>query len=121
MGSYKAGGPYEMKLTHGTETLSFTNILIGEVWLASGQSNMQFGIQGEKHAKDAIANATDQQIHFFYVPLALSLQPVYEIPAAPGRFAKRKVGSLFARGVGNAIVCLARVFGSWVLFRAADP
>jgi sialate O-acetylesterase len=83
MGSYKAGGPYEMKLTHGTETLSFANILIGEVWLASGQSNMQFGIQTEKHAKETIANATDQQIHFFYVPLALSLQPVYEIPAAP--------------------------------------
>jgi sialate O-acetylesterase len=82
MGSYKAGGPYEMKLTHGTETLSFTNILIGEVWLASGQSNMQFGIQTEKHAKETIANATDQQIHFFYVPLLLSLQPVYEIPAA---------------------------------------
>jgi sialate O-acetylesterase len=82
MGSYKAGGPYEMKLTHGTETLNFTNILIGEVWVASGQSNMEFGIQTDKHAKDAIANATDQQIHFFYVPLILSLQPLYEIPQA---------------------------------------
>jgi sialate O-acetylesterase len=84
MGSYKAGGPYEMKLTHGTETLNFKNILIGEVWLASGQSNMEFGIQTEKHGKDAIANATDQQIHFFYVPMALSLQPVYEMtPQSP--------------------------------------
>jgi sialate O-acetylesterase len=82
MGSYKAGGPYEMKLTHGTETLNFTNILIGEVWVASGQSNMEFGIQTEKHGKDAIANATDQQIHFFYVPMVLSLQPVYDMPAA---------------------------------------
>jgi sialate O-acetylesterase len=84
MGSYKAGGPYEMKLTHGTETLNFKNILIGEVWLASGQSNMEFGIQTEKRGKEAIANATDQQIHFFYVPMALSLQPVYEMtPQSP--------------------------------------
>lgn len=82
LGSYKAGGPYEMKLTHGGETLNFTNILIGEVWVASGQSNMEFGIQTDSHAKDAIANATDRQIHLFYVPMTLSLQPVYEMPVA---------------------------------------
>jgi sialate O-acetylesterase len=82
LASYKAGGPYEMRITGKANVLNYKNILIGEVWLASGQSNMEFGIQTEKHGKDAIAQATDQQIHFFYVPMALSLQPLYDMSPA---------------------------------------
>jgi len=40
---------------------------------------MEFGIQTEKHGADAIPKATDEQIHFFYVPMALSLQPLAEV------------------------------------------
>jgi sialate O-acetylesterase len=79
LGSYKAGGPYQMHITGNNTDITYTNILVGDVWLASGQSNMEFGIQTEKHATDAIANATDNQIHFFYVPMNLSLNPVYDI------------------------------------------
>ncbi len=111
MGSYKAGGPYEMKLTHGKETLSFTNILIGEVWLASGQSNMEFGIQTEKHGKEAIANATDQLIHFFYVPMALSLTPLYDMQPVPA-------GSLNARWVVCSPGVLATPTFAWHGFSA---
>jgi sialate O-acetylesterase len=83
LGSYKAGGPYEMHVSGKTASVTYKNILIGEVWLASGQSNMEFGIQTEKHGKEAIANATDGLIHFFYVPMALSLTPIYDIPKQP--------------------------------------
>jgi sialate O-acetylesterase len=79
LGSYKAGGPYTMNVKGKSTSLTYTNILIGDVWLASGQSNMEFGIQTEKHAAEAIPTATDNQIHFFYVPMNLSLQPVYDI------------------------------------------
>lgn len=80
LGSYKAGGPYTMSVKGKSVSLTYTNILIGDVWVASGQSNMEFGIQTEKHAADAIPKATDGLIHFFYVPMVLSLQPVYDIP-----------------------------------------
>src|SRR4051794_14644169 len=37
----KAGGPFELKIT-GANTLTIRDVLVGEVWLASGQSNMRF-------------------------------------------------------------------------------
>jgi sialate O-acetylesterase len=37
----KPGGPFTMSIS-GDNTLTFTNVLVGEVWLASGQSNMAF-------------------------------------------------------------------------------
>lgn len=41
-----AGGPYSINIVSGKESLSLDNILSGEVWLCSGQSNMEFPIQG---------------------------------------------------------------------------
>jgi len=79
LGSYKAGGPYQMRVRGNNTEITYSNILIGDVWLASGQSNMEFGIQTEQHGADAIARATDNQIHFFYVPMNLSLTPQYDI------------------------------------------
>ncbi|MDE6509132.1 MAG: cyclically-permuted mutarotase family protein [Muribaculaceae bacterium] len=38
----KAGGPYEMTVTDGHTTLRFADVMAGEVWIASGQSNMEF-------------------------------------------------------------------------------
>tara|TARA_B110001454_G_C12421120_1_gene309384 strand:- start:6 stop:131 length:126 start_codon:yes stop_codon:yes gene_type:complete len=36
-----AGGPYLLKITDGLKTKEISDILIGEVWFASGQSNME--------------------------------------------------------------------------------
>ncbi|GAA4092387.1 sialate O-acetylesterase [Mucilaginibacter panaciglaebae] len=83
LGNYKAGGPYQMHIQGNNTDITYSNILIGDVWLASGQSNMEFGIQTEKRAANAIANATDNQIHFFYVPMNLSLSPVYDVVKQP--------------------------------------
>jgi sialate O-acetylesterase len=79
LGTYKAGGPYQMQIKGNNTDINYSNILIGDVWLASGQSNMEFGIQNEKHSADAIPKATDTQLHFFYVPMNLSLTPVYDV------------------------------------------
>ena len=58
----KAGGPYTMTITEsGSEPLTISNILIGEVWLCSGQSNMEQPVSGswcpvrnhEQEVKDA--------------------------------------------------------------------
>ena len=42
----KAGGPYSMKITDGIKTEKIKDILIGEVWFASGQSNMEMPLEG---------------------------------------------------------------------------
>lgn len=44
----EAGGPYEMQLTSGGETITFVNVMLGEVWLAGGQSNMELELQNAK-------------------------------------------------------------------------
>ena len=39
----EAGGPYKVKVTDGADTITFDNVLIGEVWICAGQSNMEIG------------------------------------------------------------------------------
>lgn len=79
----KAGGPYEMAISDSHDRVVLRNILVGDVWIASGQSNMEFGIQTECHAEEAIAHANDSLIHFFFVPFASSLQPNDDIVPVP--------------------------------------
>jgi sialate O-acetylesterase len=84
LASYKEGGPYEMLISAQKEILTIKNILIGDIWIASGQSNMEFGIQLERNGKEAIAKANDTLIRFFSVPVSFSLQPKSDIARAPG-------------------------------------
>ena len=44
----KYGGPYEL-IFQGNETKKLKNILVGDLWLCSGQSNMQFSIEQIKY------------------------------------------------------------------------
>lgn len=63
-----AGGPYEM-LIAGTNTLTVDNILVGEVWFAAGQSNMEMtmGWSPSKRNSEEIAKADWPQIREFTV------------------------------------------------------
>ncbi|WP_418499288.1 sialate O-acetylesterase [Flagellimonas sp.] len=70
----KAGGPHTLKISGKNEIL-LSNILIGDVWLCSGQSNMvhQMNIHDVTYAKD-IANANYPEIRHFKVPTKTDLQ-----------------------------------------------
>jgi sialate O-acetylesterase len=65
--SLKAGGPFTLKIT-GDNQITFTNVLVGEVWLCSGQSNMGFKLNRAANASEAIAAANDPQLRLFTVP-----------------------------------------------------
>lgn len=67
LNTLRAGGPYEMTIT-GTNTLSLKNILVGEVWFAAGQSNMEMtmGWPTFKHPEE-ITKADLPQIREFSV------------------------------------------------------
>ena len=61
----KAGGPYEMTI-EGKNTLKLKNILVGEVWVCSGQSNMEFELKRANTAQEEIADANNYpQIRLF--------------------------------------------------------
>lgn len=57
----KAGGPLELKVK-GKNELTLTNVLVGEVWLCSGQSNMQWTLSKTENAEDEIAASTNDQL-----------------------------------------------------------
>jgi sialate O-acetylesterase len=64
----EAGGPYELEVTDGTETIVFSDVMIGEVWLAGGQSNMEFELQNCKGGAETVAAATPGAVRFYYTP-----------------------------------------------------
>lgn len=72
----EAGGPYTIEL-NGHNDILLENILIGEVWICSGQSNMEMNYYwGLPQMKNDIPLAFNSSIRFFHVPksTALSLQ-----------------------------------------------
>jgi sialate O-acetylesterase len=62
----KAGGPYEIVFDDG-DPRTLKDVLIGEVWLCSGQSNMEFKLSRSAGAEDAIREADFPQIRYFNV------------------------------------------------------
>lgn len=67
-----AGGPYVITVSAGKEKVVLKNILLGEVWLCSGQSNMQmpvlgFNDQPVNGSNEVLANADNCQLRFFTV------------------------------------------------------
>jgi len=60
----KAGGPFELRVK-GKNALTFTDVLVGEVWLASGQSNMRFPLSKATDAQVEMARADFPQIRYF--------------------------------------------------------
>jgi len=61
-----AGGPYTMTIT-GKQTVELKNVSVGDVWLCSGQSNMQFGLRQAKTGAEDAKTADLPQIRFFTV------------------------------------------------------
>ena len=77
----QAGGPYQLAVG-GSSSHTFTDVLVGEVWICSGQSNMQFGMSGVLNAGPEIAAADFPQIRLFNVPNVRNLQPQENVNAS---------------------------------------
>ncbi len=75
-----AGGPHEMIIA-GKNAIKISNILIGEVWAGSGQSNMQWSVAQSANAKDEIAAATYPKIRLFIIPLIPAGTPADNVQA----------------------------------------
>ena len=71
----KAGGPFEMKIIAAAEEITVSDILIGEVWLCSGQSNMELPMQRVKDRyAEEIAAAGNDQIREFKLPITYNFK-----------------------------------------------
>lgn len=76
----EAQGPLTFTVT-GSNTLRLEDVMVGEVWLASGQSNMEMGIGAVKDGKQEIAEANHPQIRLFLVPNRWTPQPQTDVEA----------------------------------------
>jgi len=69
-----AGGPYRLQITGSTEQV-INDVLVGEVWIASGQSNMEFKLPTSDHGEEDVATANDSQLRMFKVDQTASGKP----------------------------------------------
>jgi sialate O-acetylesterase len=74
-----AGGPDTITVSGRVGTLARTNIMVGEVWLCGGQSNMEWPLENTHKPVEAIAMATNTLIRFFNVPNIKSDAPTTQI------------------------------------------
>src|SRR5260370_28888516 len=61
LNNLKPGGPYEMTVT-GTNAIQFKDVLVGEVWVCSGQSNMEQRVSDSRNPKDTIGKSKNPNI-----------------------------------------------------------
>jgi sialate O-acetylesterase len=77
----KAGGPFEMTVG-GQNTITLKNVLVGEVWICSGQSNMGWPVSQTVNAQEVMANSANPQIRLYHVPNTTSDTPLTEVKGA---------------------------------------
>jgi sialate O-acetylesterase len=115
----KTGGPVEMTVA-GKNTLAVKNILVGEVWVCSGQSNMGFLFPRSHNAAEETPKANYPKIRFFTVKRATALQPqsntegqwVECTPETVQKFSA--VGYFFGRDLHDALnVPVGLIHTSW--------
>ncbi len=78
-----AGGPYTISFSRDGSIVKVLNdILIGEVWVCSGQSNMEWSyMHGLKDVKDELPNAYNSNIRFFNIPKTTANHPQDDVKA----------------------------------------
>ncbi|MDH5399838.1 MAG: sialate O-acetylesterase [Cyclobacteriaceae bacterium] len=71
----QAGGPYILYIM-GQNTITLEDVMVGEVWVASGQSNMQWSVNNKiDQGEEEVANANWPDIRFFHVPKSTAETP----------------------------------------------
>ncbi len=68
----EAGGPYDMQITAAGETRKVTDVLIGEVWLCSGQSNMGWPLVRSMNGMQAVILARSEKLRLLHIPVRSS-------------------------------------------------
>lgn len=74
----KPGGPFPLTIT-GTNTIQLKNVLVGEVWLCSGQSNMWWPVNQSADPDKTVAESANPNLRLFAVPLVAASTPQTEI------------------------------------------
>lgn len=75
IGPFAVGAPFEINI-QGSETFALQDVLAGEVWLASGQSNMEWPLSSAKDGERDLANADIPEMRLLTIPRNGTVEPV---------------------------------------------
>ena len=78
LGPLKAGGPFELTVK-GDNVLTVKNVLVGEVWLCSGQSNMEWPLVNTTNGPETVAQANNSEIRLFTVEKHTAATPLTDV------------------------------------------
>ncbi len=115
----EAGGPHTMTIS-GENTVKINNLLVGEVWVCSGQSNMEWKFAQAHNAKEEAPKANFPKIRMFTVKRTVSAKPLDEAvgswvecsPQSVNGFSA--VGYFFARDLHQKLgVPVGMIHSSW--------
>ncbi|MEP6870115.1 MAG: 9-O-acetylesterase, partial [Novosphingobium sp.] len=73
--AHQAGGPYAIEVQSGQESTRLEDMMVGDVWLCSGQSNMEFTLRHATNADAEVGGATNPALRLFNVPRQTSPVP----------------------------------------------
>ncbi len=73
-----AGGPFEMTIS-GHNSITLRDVMVGEVWICSGQSNMEWPVSRAMNSEQEIAQAGNPRIRFLTVKRAVSDKPLEDV------------------------------------------
>jgi sialate O-acetylesterase len=122
------GGPYVMKISSGKESITYSDIMLGEVWLCSGQSNMEFQLKNAYGYKAEQKVAAKVAVRQFHVPNKISLTPEKELTGRQWTLATAStigdftaVGYFYAKQLAqNLHVTVGIINSSWGGTEAED-
>jgi sialate O-acetylesterase len=119
LGPFAAGGPEDLSIK-GKDLLQIKNVLVGEVWICSGQSNMEWPLSRAANSDAEIISADYPNIHLFTVTKKTSLVPLDDVeghweicsPKTAGEFSA--VGYFFGRELNRKLTRpLGLIHSSW--------
>lgn len=94
----KEGGPYEIIIV-GKNRIELKNIMIGDVWICSGQSNMEWTLQKTDNVEAELAVAENNDIRLLNIPQTVSEIPVDDMPQCEWKTCSAETAAEFS-GVG---------------------
>ena len=77
----KADGKTRQITVTGKNTIELTDVLVGEVWIGSGQSNMEWALANTNGSAEAIAEADHPSIRLFHIPKVQDKEPASDVKA----------------------------------------
>ncbi len=71
--------PFVVKIKSGNDSILYRNVILGDIWLASGQSNMELKMIDVTNARDEMSKANHPEIRFFNVATSVSRYPLDDV------------------------------------------